>query len=154
MSADITQAVRSGLRVLVCGGRTFGVVTEFDDFGDPTPADDARAWREHMELVFALEQIKADKGISVVIHGYAQGADSLARIWVEGTNGEVLHAPFRADWRTHGKAAGPIRNQRMIDEGKPDLVVAFPGGKGTADMVRRAAAAGLPVVDYRLGKPS
>lgn len=46
---------------------------------------------------------------------------------------------------TNGKAAGPIRNQRMLDEGKPDLVVAFPGGRGTADMVRRAKAAGVPV---------
>jgi hypothetical protein len=52
---------------------------------------------------------------------------------------------FRADWTAHGKAAGPIRNQRMIDEGKPDLVVAFPGGRGTADCVRRARAAGIPV---------
>jgi hypothetical protein len=44
-----------------------------------------------------------------------------------------------------GKAAGPIRNQRMIDEGKPDLVIAFPGGRGTADMVSRAKKAGIPV---------
>ena len=47
-----------------------------------------------------------------------------------------------ADWTKHGKAAGPIRNQKMLDE-CPDLVVAFPGGKGTADMVRRAMKAGI-----------
>jgi hypothetical protein len=42
-----------------------------------------------------------------------------------------------------GKTAGPLRNQRMLDEGKPDLVVAFPGGGGTKDIVRRAVKAGL-----------
>jgi hypothetical protein len=50
-----------------------------------------------------------------------------------------------ADWNTHGRAAGPIRNQRMLDEVKPELVVAFPGGRGTADMVRRAREAGVNV---------
>jgi len=54
---------------------------------------------------------------------------------------------FLANWRTHGKAAGPIRNQQMLDEGRPHLVVAFPGGTGTADMVRRAKAAGVPVME-------
>jgi hypothetical protein len=41
--------------------------------------------------------------------------------------------------------AGPLRNQRMLDEGKPDLVVAFPGGGGTKDLVRRAVKAGVSV---------
>lgn len=50
-----------------------------------------------------------------------------------------------ADWKTHGRAAGPIRNQRMIDEWKPTLVIAFAGGRGTADMIRRAKAAGIEV---------
>lgn len=53
---------------------------------------------------------------------------------------------FRANSRKHGRAAGPIRNQQMLDEGKPHLVVAFPGGTGTADMVRRAQAAGVLVL--------
>jgi len=56
---------------------------------------------------------------------------------------------FDADWKL-GKKAGPLRNQRMIDEGRPDLVVAFPGGKGTADMVRRAEAAGVKVLKIEL----
>lgn len=57
----------------------------------------------------------------------------------------VKHLPFEADWHTHGRAAGPIRNRRMIEEGKPDLVVAFPGGRGTANMVNQARAAGIEV---------
>jgi hypothetical protein len=48
-----------------------------------------------------------------------------------------------ADWEKLGRSAGPIRNQAMLDEGRPDLVVAFPGHHGTADMVRRARAAGV-----------
>ena len=43
------------------------------------------------------------------------------------------------------RLAPPLRNQRMLDEGKPDLVVAFPGGGGTKDMVRRAVKAGVPI---------
>jgi hypothetical protein len=41
--------------------------------------------------------------------------------------------------------AGPLRNYQMLEEGKPDLVVAFPGGGGTKDMVRRAVKAGVSV---------
>ena len=52
---------------------------------------------------------------------------------------------FEADWDRHGKAAGPIRNKQMLDEGKPDLVVAFEGGKGTANMIAQAEAAGVRV---------
>jgi UDP-N-acetylmuramoylalanine-D-glutamate ligase len=54
---------------------------------------------------------------------------------------------YEADWDTHGKAAGPIRNKRMLDEGKPDLVVAFPGGRGTANMISQARKAGVEVIE-------
>lgn len=112
------------MRVLVCGGRDFN--------------DRDFIWN-------TLCQVDARLGrISCIIHGAATGADSEGMIWAQGS--DRLHAPFVADWRTHGKAAGPMRNQRMLDEGKPDLVVAFPGGRGTADMVRRARAAGVRVL--------
>lgn len=45
------------------------------------------------------------------------------------------------------RSAGPKRNQRMLDKGKPDLVLAFPGGDGTADMVRKAKSAGVPIIE-------
>jgi hypothetical protein len=83
---------------------------------------------------------------TVIVHGGADGADALADqaalLW--GLQRDV----YRADWSKHGKAAGPIRNQRMIDEGKPDRVIAFrmPGeSRGTDDMIRRAQVAGIPV---------
>jgi hypothetical protein len=78
-----------------------------------------------------------------IIHGGAAGAD-----WCAGAVAELRDIPqsvFKADWKAHGRAAGPIRNQQMLDQGKPDLVLAFPGGRGTADMVRRAKAAGVEV---------
>jgi len=81
--------------------------------------------------------------ISSIIAGGARGADTMAKHLAHAWN--VPFRMFKADWNKHGKAAGPLRNQRMLDEGKPDLVVAFPGGRGTADMVRRARAAGIEV---------
>lgn len=121
--SEVVATRKAGLRVLVCGGRHYNN-------------------RDHIHNV--LCDLDALVGpIACIIHGCASGADSEAYIWSQMAC--AYHAPFRADWRTHGKAAGPIRNQRMIDEGKPDLVVAFPGGRGTADMVRRARSAGVEV---------
>lgn len=109
-------------RVLVCGGRDY--------------ADRAK--------VFAtLDRLHARMPISVLIHGAARGADSLGAAWGEAVLGKDNVKPFPADWTRYGKRAGPLRNQQMIDEGKPDFVVAFPGDTGTADMVRRAKAAGI-----------
>jgi len=111
------------VRVLVCGGR---------DYSD-------------IERVYAvLDGIHYKTPIKCIIEGGAKGADYLACRW-SAARGLDEHARFNADWTVHGKAAGPIRNQKMVDEGKPDLVVAFPGGSGTADMVRRAKEAHIPV---------
>ena len=111
------------MRVLVCGGR---------DFMD-------RTW-----LFRELDALRSDRGVTIIISGCARGADTLGIEWAEARGVEV--ARFPADWNTHGRAAGPIRNQQMLDEAKPDLVIAFPGGRGTADMVRRARAAGIELI--------
>jgi hypothetical protein len=63
--------------------------------------------------------------------------------WAKDRGVEVLE--FSADWKTHGKSAGPMRNRQMLNDGQPTAVVAFPGGRGTADMIRAAKAVGLPV---------
>jgi len=78
-----------------------------------------------------------------IVSGGASGADHLAEQWAISVGADLVVEP--ADWKTHGRAAGPIRNQKMLDEHKPDEVIAFPGGKGTEDMKRRAAKAGVPV---------
>lgn len=83
--------------------------------------------------------------ITEMIEGGAKGADRIGAAWAD--NWSVPRRRFDADWERHGRSAGPKRNQRMIDEGRPDLVIAAPGGRGTADMVRRARAAGIEVLD-------
>jgi len=111
------------MRVLVCGGR------DYDD----------------QAMLFGVLDMLAEQGpINAIIQGDCPtGADKLARMWAISRNEH--YDRFPADWNAHGRAAGPIRNQRMLDEGRPTEVVSFPGGRGTADMVRRAKAAGLPV---------
>jgi hypothetical protein len=52
-----------------------------------------------------------------------------------------------ADWGQYGAPAGPIRNKTMLTQGRPDVVLAFPGGTGTADMKRQARRAGVRVVE-------
>ena len=113
------------MRVLVCGGR---------DFADQS------------YLNYRLKLLHKATPISVLIQGGARGADSLAKTWAIINCVKVLEFP--ADWETHGKSAGPIRNAQMLLEGKPDLVVAFKGGVGTRDMVRRAQYAGIRCIGY------
>lgn len=114
------------MRVLVCGGR---------DFSDRDAVYDE------------LDRLMPT--MSALMCGGAPGADTIAWDWGWSRN---FHCErYHADWREHGRAAGPIRNQRMLDEGKPDLVIAFAGGRGTADMVRRARAAGVEVREIPAG---
>ena len=69
---------------------------------------------------------------------------------IPGRNGGASASrDFLPDWEKHGRAAGPIRNKLMLDEGRPDLVVAFPGGRGTANMVKQASAASVEVIEVR-----
>lgn len=89
-----------------------------------------------------------DHRATSVIHGAARGADTCGDFAAK-----TLRLPvqsFPADWERHGKAAGPIRNQRMLDEGKPDLVLAFhddiDSSKGTRHMVAIATRAGVRCV--------
>lgn len=111
-----------GLSLLVCGGR---------------------AYSDRNELSAALTRIHRRRGIVVVIHGGASGADALAKEWAQRHGINTIGYP--ADWAKHGKAAGPIRNAFMLEHAKPDAVMAFDGGRGTADMVKRAKGAGIPV---------
>lgn len=113
-------------RVLVCGGRSY------DD-------------REQVFRI--LDAAHLANPIILLIHGSAPGADALAKDWA--VRRDVLCKAYPADWTRHGRAAGPIRNQQMLDDGKPHMVVAFSGGKGTANMIKLAEAAGVPVAKVR-----
>jgi len=109
------------MRVIVCGGR------DYDD----------RAKVEDVLLFFNPAKV-------TIVHGNAAGADRLAAVAASDFGFHV--EAWLADWARHGKGAGPIRNQQMLDAGA-DLVIAFPGGKGTAHMVRIAREAGVPVLE-------
>lgn len=138
------------MRVLVCGSRDW---------------DDRNIVTAVLTGLYAEETVGylvTDMDGFTVIEGGARGADQLAAEWAHSSpfhshNVNPDHPPFEhlqfhADWNAHGKAAGPIRNQQMLDEGKPDLVLAFKDNfdwtlrrGGTEDMVKRAKKAGVPV---------
>lgn len=111
------------MKVIVCGGR---------DYND---AD---------RLVAELDRIHSEHPITALLYGMARGADDLAKMWA--TMRGVKRYGFPARWEHHGRSAGPLRNQEMLDTG-PDLVVAFPGGAGTRDMVRRAKSVNVKVIE-------
>ena len=111
-------------RVLVCGGRNYS---------------------DRERLFAVLDKFHAEVGIDTIIEGGAKGADQLAAIWSDRPGVELER--FEADWENQGSFAGPMRNTRMLNEGMPDLVIAFPGGRGTADMVKKARRAGVQVVE-------
>ena len=85
-----------------------------------------------------------------VVNGGALGADLMAKQWAE--HHAIEARSVAADWGLHGRAAGPIRNQTMLDKYVPNLVVAFPGGRGTADMVRRSRKAGVEIAEIKCTK--
>lgn len=101
-----------------------------------------RNWTDRRPIYAVLRRCGVG---DVVIQGGAPGADSIAEqaAVALGLDNEC----YPAQWGRYGRGAGPIRNQQMLDEGEPDEVYAFhdnvADSKGTADMVRRAKAAGV-----------
>lgn len=109
-------------RVLCCGGRYFSDATF---------------------LAARLDDLHQMLGDFVIIHGGARGADRLAGEWGKRHGFPVIEVA--ANWDIYAKSAGAIRNGWMLDFCFPTYVVAFPGGNGTADMIRKCKARGLPV---------
>jgi ribA/ribD-fused uncharacterized protein len=99
--------------------------------------------RDFMDIEFIttrLDKLHSSRDIECLIHGDAKGADTIGGTWAD--NAGILVIPVKANWYdangVRDKGAGHKRNQRMLDEFKPDALFAFPGGTGTADMVTRA----------------
>lgn len=113
---------KPAIKLLVCGGRDY---------------------RDTATLNRVLDELKEEFIINQVIEGDARGADRLAGQWAERHH--LPHRKFPANWQRYGKRAGYLRNKEMLQVGRPDLVIAFPGGPGTANMVALAQAAGVPV---------
>lgn len=139
--------------VIVCGGRKYA----------------------NYELVKRVLDDLYAQGMTVLVSGGCTGADRLARRWAEeqgyakgpparprvwellpsasypetGKFGQHrCYIEFPALWGTYGRSAGPIRNREMLEETRPDLVVAFPGHRGTADMKEQAKRRNVKVVEH------
>lgn len=111
------------MKLLICGGRDY---------------------HDQATVSMRLDEIHAQEGpITLLIQGGAIGADKCAFEWSKTREVPCVNVP--AKWNKHKKAAGPIRNQYMLDEFEPDKVLAFPGGSGTANMVSKAKKHGIPV---------
>lgn len=137
----LTVVFKNGQSWLICGGRHFADEAMFAD---------------------VMSRLMSIRGCpDRIIHGDATGADALANQWAERMAVDVRKFPAawgdighpdalvrtRRDGSRYDARAGVRRNQRMLDEERPDFVVAFPGGNGTADMVARARCAGIDVAE-------
>ncbi len=111
------------MKVLVCGGR---------DYSD------------RQRVFHTLDLLHKQTLVTMLIHGWARGADSLAMCWAFERKVPCLSVP--ANWPLYQKRAGPTRNAEMLTYG-PDLVVAFRGGSGTKNMRKQAQKAGVRVID-------
>lgn len=110
------------MKIIVCGGR---------------------AYQNRQRVFETLDALHQERKIDLVAQGGASGADALAKEWAREMGVET--GTFYADWKAYGRLAGPMRNQRMLVDVRPDLVVAFPGGSGTADMILRAEQTGVTI---------
>lgn len=102
--------------------------------------------RHYTDIAFvyrALDYIAARRVIDMLVEGGQTGADRFAREWAISRG--IPHHTEEADWGYYGRAAGPIRNNKMLLDWHVDGVVAFRGDRGTRDMTSKAEAAGVPV---------
>lgn len=142
--------------LLVTGGRDY--CEHLDANGFPIQLTDERsrvvgvktkeaAMDERRALGFALDFAWKWSGAIMLVHGGARGADRWAGIWADkrGYRCEVVEA----DWKRHGRGAGPIRDQLMLDKYAPSHAVSFPGGRGTADMVKRLREAEVDIFEVK-----
>ena len=127
---------------IICGGRSYGLVPPGLD---PREHYEGLARRERARLTQVLDAAVTRLGLDRVAVGDATGADALAAAWAEGR--AIPFTVFVADWSL-GNAAGPARNLRMLNETKPDFVIAFAGSKGTRNCCSLAEKAGIKV--YRV----
>jgi len=182
---DTYGPVDPPIKFIVCGGR---------DFADIKHKFGAERLEAKKQISFVFDRLdglasmyskhspdnSTISGISIdtnanwlpldikVVSGGARGVDTVAIDWA--VSNYCQYREYLADWKRHKNAAGPIRNQLILDSEVPKAgydakyqtitddaeliknthVIAFPGGKGTADMVRRAKARGLHVVEFSM----
>ncbi len=108
----------------------------------------SRDWVDADAIADRLLALPGEHEEITVLHGGARGADYLASAYAESF-GFTVRA-FPADWKTHGKRAGVLRNLAMLDEA-PDLVIAFQrnGSRGTQHTIDEATRREISVEVHR-----
>jgi len=128
-----------GALLMVCGGR---------DYADSAHVFGVLDALQPCAVVHGACGVDADRPRWARL----RGADRIAHAWCARRQVPVIRVPAR--WSVLGRRAGAVRNQQMLELYHPALVVAFPGHLGTADLVRRARAAGVPVWKPAAPQPS
>lgn len=95
-----------------------------------------RNYQDHLELVKVLDQLHAERRFTFLVHGNAKGADKMAHKWALWRG--VQPVAMEALWDFCGDKAGTKRNTAMLQFAQPNLVVAFSGGVGTANMMKQS----------------
>lgn len=120
------------MKALICGGR---------DFCNPDNEIKLLNSQSHY-MCNRLDMLMEQRDITFVVHGAAPGADQYAGSYM--MNKYLLPTlAVPADWDKYGNRAGYLRNQKMLDLVAVDIVIAFPGGRGTAMMMDLATRAGV-----------
>lgn len=132
------------VRILVCGGRDYGDKDKVFATLDRLVSTD-----ENNQLGHPVTIIHGACGVDKSRPNWAKmkGADRLADDWAV-CNWKTTER-FPADWTRYSSAAGQVRNREMLRDGRPNLVVAFPGGNGTAHMIEISKEAGIPVIEIQ-----
>lgn len=126
------------MKVLVTGGRDYG------------------SYEDRMWLYAGLSLLHSKRAVTEIIEGGAAGFDHHAKnwaLWRRGCGDRIELTEVKAEWERYSAGlkdgqknpAGAIRNGEMAKM-RPDIVLACPGGPGTANMVATAKAAGLTVI--------
>jgi len=110
----------------------------------------SREWTDRSRMQFEIEKLNAEHENIEMCHGSARGADWMSVEIAAPLGWKIWPFPVTsAEWASIGKRAGRLRNERMLREFKPELVLAFPlpQSRGTVHMMEIAREAGVPVVD-------
>lgn len=121
-SKSVLKQPDHSMKVLVCGGLSL---------------DDV------IFLNKTLDELHINTPVTTVISGFNYGADTLAVMWAEARNIPIER--FFAYWNLYGKSAGHRRNEQMLVTGNPDLIIAFPGSRGTTHIVGLARNIGITI---------
>jgi hypothetical protein len=114
------------MRLLISGGRHF---------------DDAAS------ILSELNRIHAEYPVTVLIHGGLPAIGSAAEDWARQNDVHIIRYP--ANWSLLGKQADAKRNRFMLEDSRPDALLAFPGGRHLQELVQHARAKGMPVIIAR-----